>query len=55
MASTEIIDIIDKNNNVIGSADVNTAHEQKLMHRVVICTPKNGHGIKNLSIFCISM
>ena len=35
MASTEIIDIIDKNNNVIGSADVNTAHEQKLMHRVV--------------------
>jgi len=35
MASTEIVDIIDKNNNVIGSADVNTAHEQKLLHRVV--------------------
>jgi len=35
MATTEIIDIVDKDNNVIGSADVNTAHEQKLMHRVV--------------------
>lgn len=35
MASTEIIDIVDENNNIIGSADVNTAHEQKLMHRVV--------------------
>ena len=35
MANTEIIDIIDRNNNVIGSASVNTAHEQNLMHRVV--------------------
>ncbi|MFA6262577.1 MAG: NUDIX domain-containing protein [Bacteroidia bacterium] len=35
MADREIIDIVDKNNNVIGSADVKTAHDQKLMHRVV--------------------
>jgi len=35
MASTEIIDIVDKNNKVIGSADVNTTHRQKLAHRVV--------------------
>ena len=35
MANTEIVDIVDKNNNVVGSADVATAHSQKLMHRVV--------------------
>lgn len=35
MADTDIIDVIDKNNNVVGSTDVKTAHEQKLTHRVV--------------------
>lgn len=35
MADVEIVDIVDKNNNVIGSADVEAAHERKLMHRVV--------------------
>ena len=35
MASTELIDIVDENNEVIGSTDAETAHDQKLMHRVV--------------------
>lgn len=35
MASTEIVDIVDRKNNIIGSADVATAHDKKLMHRVV--------------------
>ena len=35
MASTEIVDIVDEKNNVVGSADVSTAHDKKLMHRVV--------------------
>ena len=35
MEDTEIIDIVDKNNKVVGLTDVKTAHEQKLMHRVV--------------------
>ncbi len=35
MASTEMIDIVDKENNVVGMTDVDTAHNEKLMHRVV--------------------
>jgi len=35
MASTEIVDIVDEKNNIIGSVDVATAHDKKLMHRVV--------------------
>jgi isopentenyldiphosphate isomerase len=35
MANTEIVDIVDEKNNTIGSADVATAHDKKLMHRVV--------------------
>jgi len=35
MASTEITDIVDKENNIVGSADVATAHKEKLRHRVV--------------------
>jgi isopentenyldiphosphate isomerase len=35
MASTEIIDIVDEKNNIIGSTDVTSAHDKKLMHRVV--------------------
>jgi isopentenyldiphosphate isomerase len=35
MASTEIVDIVDEINNVVGSADVETAHNEKLIHRVV--------------------
>ena len=35
MASTEIVDIVDKENHIVGSADVATAHDKKLMHRVV--------------------
>ena len=34
MASTELVDIVDKENNVVGVADVDTAHNEKLMHRV---------------------
>ncbi|MEK7180142.1 MAG: NUDIX domain-containing protein [Patescibacteria group bacterium] len=34
MASTEIVDIVDEKNIVVGSADVATAHDKKLMHRV---------------------
>ena len=35
MADTDIIDIIDINQEIHGSADVQTAHNKKLMHRVV--------------------
>lgn len=35
MATTEIVDIVDENNDVIGSASVAEAHEKKLLHRVV--------------------
>lgn len=35
MTDSELIDIVDKNNTVIGTATVNFAHEKKLMHRVV--------------------
>lgn len=35
MAGTELVDIVDSKNTVIGSADVDTAHDQRLMHRVV--------------------
>ena len=35
MAGTELIDIVDEQNVVCGSADAATAHEQKLRHRVV--------------------
>lgn len=35
MANTEIVDIVDEKNNVVGSADVATVHDKKLMHRVV--------------------
>ena len=34
MANTELIDIVDKENNVVGVSDVNTAHTKKLLHRV---------------------
>ena len=34
MASTEIVDIVNKENNVVGMTDVDTAHNEKLMHRV---------------------
>jgi len=32
---SELIDLVDVNNNVIGTTDVATAHEQKQLHRVV--------------------
>lgn len=35
MANEEIIDIVDENNNIIGSANVGIAHQKKLIHRVV--------------------
>jgi isopentenyldiphosphate isomerase len=35
MADSEQIDIVDENNNVIGTTDAATAHEKKLMHRIV--------------------
>jgi hypothetical protein len=35
MASTEIVDIVDENNNVTGTSDVDTAHKKQLNHRVV--------------------
>ncbi len=35
MADSEQIDIVDENNNVIGTTDATTAHELKLMHRIV--------------------
>ncbi len=34
MATTEIVDIVDERDNVIGSASVEEAHDQKLLHRV---------------------
>lgn len=35
MANTDIVDIVDEKNNIVGSTDVATAHDKKLMHRVV--------------------
>jgi len=35
MANTEIVDIVDKKNNVVSSANVAEAHDKKLLHRVV--------------------
>ncbi len=35
MADIELVDVVDEKNNVVGSIDVATAHEQKLIHRVV--------------------
>lgn len=35
MANTEQVDIVNENNNIIGSTDAETAHNQKLMHRVI--------------------
>lgn len=45
MANTEIVDIVDEKNNVVGSVDVATAHNKKLMHRVVgvFVFDKNGN------------
>ncbi len=34
MVNSEIIDIVDKNNNVIGESSVDIAHRDKMMHRV---------------------
>lgn len=34
MATTERVDIVDRNNSIIGSASVAEAHEKKLTHRV---------------------
>lgn len=34
MATTEIVDIVDESNNVISSASVEDAHDQRLLHRV---------------------
>lgn len=35
MAGVEPIDIVDKSNNIVGTTDAETAHDQKLMHRVI--------------------
>lgn len=35
MVDFEQIDIVDENNNVIGTTDATTAHAQKLTHRIV--------------------
>lgn len=35
MAFSELVDIVDEHNTIIGTTDVKTAHEQKIMHRVV--------------------
>lgn len=35
MASTEFVDIVNEKNDIVGSADVTMAHDQKLIHRVV--------------------
>ncbi len=35
MANTELVDIVNEKNNVVGSASVAKAHEKKLLHRVV--------------------
>lgn len=35
MAGIESIDIVDESNNVVGTSDAETAHEKKLMHRVI--------------------
>ena len=34
MATTEMVDIVDENNNVVGSASVAEAHDRGLIHRV---------------------
>lgn len=34
MRRKELIDIVDEHNNVVGTSDINTAHDQKLIHRV---------------------
>jgi ADP-ribose pyrophosphatase YjhB (NUDIX family) len=34
MATTEIVDIVDENNNVVDSASVAEAHDKRLLHRV---------------------
>jgi len=34
MVDTEIIDIVDENNNIVGSASVSEAHDKRLLHRV---------------------
>lgn len=34
MATTEIVDVVDEKNSVIGSASVAEAHEKRLLHRV---------------------
>lgn len=35
MADSEQIDVVDENNNVVGTTDAETAHTQKLRHRIV--------------------
>jgi ADP-ribose pyrophosphatase YjhB (NUDIX family) len=35
MADTESVDIVDERNNIVGVSDARTAHEQRLLHRVV--------------------
>ncbi|MEX0917433.1 MAG: NUDIX domain-containing protein [Candidatus Paceibacterota bacterium] len=35
MANTEIVDIVDEDNSVVGSASVAEAHDKRLLHRVV--------------------
>ena len=35
MATTEIVDIVDENNIIVGSSSVVEAHEKRLLHRVV--------------------
>ena len=35
MANTELVDIVNEKNDIVGSADVTTTHDQKLTHRVV--------------------
>ena len=35
MADTEIVDIVDNDNNIIGSASVLEAHNKRLLHRAV--------------------
>ena len=34
MADTEIVDIVDENNNIVGSASVTEVHDKRLLHRV---------------------
>lgn len=51
MADTELVDIVDEQNNIVGVSDVATAHEQRLRHRVAgfvvfICLPRQTGGKK---------